>query len=202
MNDVDILMQDLRDSLNKLRTSNGSPKDIRKSFSDFINLSQKITSVMRKNFKNGKWDASEFKGWTNITDLFKKLRNFEEHEEIIKSEIIETTNHTMTEPGCEGVTLCIAGTLKNVNPLSDKAPTANVVMYEADPVTGRMTNIPVGGKRSVSHVYNLTIPNTSKNGRSINKLLDEIRNKNPVSLSSNCLEILENYYLFYNDKNN
>jgi hypothetical protein len=108
---------------------------------------------MRKNFKTGKWNASEFEGWTNITDLFKKLRNFEEHEEIIKSEIRETTSHTMTESGWEGVTLCMSGTLKNVNPLSGKAPTANIVMYEADPVTGRMTNIPVGGKRSVIATY-------------------------------------------------
>lgn len=201
MNDVDIVMHDLRDSLKELKTFKESPKETRKSFSNFINLTQKLTSVMRKNFKNGEWHASEFDGWNNITELFKKLRNYEEHQQILKTEIRETTSHTMTDPGWEGVTLCMSGTLKNVDPLSDKAPSANVVMYEADPITGRMTNIPVGGKRSVSYVYNLSIPDTNKKGRSINKLLEEIRNNDPVFLASKCIETLEMYYNFYNKNN-
>lgn len=59
MNDVDIVMQDLSDSLDKLVRSKNSPKDTRKAFSDFVNLSQKLTSVMRKN-SNTEWNASEF----------------------------------------------------------------------------------------------------------------------------------------------
>jgi len=200
MNDVDIVMQDLRDSLHILINSKKSPKHTRKAFSEFINLAQKLTSVMRKNFTGDKWNALEFEEWNNITTLFKKLRNYEEHEEIIKTEIRETTSHTMTDPGWEGVTLCTSGTLKNVDPLSDNAPTANVVMYEADPVTGRMTNIPVGAKRSVCYKYHLSISDSNKNGRPINKLLEKIGNKEPTYLASKCLETLEEYYEFYNKK--
>lgn len=121
MNDVDIVMQDLRDSLDKLIKSKNSPKNTRKAFSEFVNLSQKLTSVMRKNSKTD-WNASEFQGWNEITELFKKLRNYEEHVEIIKAEIQETTSHTMTDEGWEGVTLCVRGTLKNVDPLSNNVP--------------------------------------------------------------------------------
>lgn len=199
MNDVDIVMQDLRDSLELLKKSKSSPKDTRKAFGEFVNLSQRLTSVMRKNSKN-KWNASEFQGWNEITELFKKLRNYEEHIEILKSEIQETTSHTMTDAGWEGVTLCMRGTIKNVDPLSEKAPTANVVLYEADPVTGRMTNKRIGGEKSVSYNFHLTFPESNKTGRSINNLLKKINNTELGFLSSKCYVALNEYYEFYKAK--
>lgn len=154
---------------------------------------------MRKNSKTD-WNASEFQGWNEITELFKKLRNYEEHVEIIKAEIRETTSHTMTDEGWEGVTLCVRGTLKNVDPLSNNVPTANVVLYEADPITGRMTNKIVGGERAVSYNFHLSIPESDKNGRAINKILEKIKNTEICSLTSKCYATLLEYYEFYKTK--
>lgn len=106
----------------------------------------------------------------------------------------------MTDEGWEGVTLCVRGTLKRVDPLSHNAPTANIVLYEADPITGRMTNKIVGGERAVSYKFNLSIPETNQNGRAINKILEKINNNEIYSLASKCYATLLEYYEFYKSK--
>lgn len=192
-------MEDLRDSLKELLESKDSPKKTRKAFAEFVNLSQRLTSVMRKNSET-RWNAVEFQGWNEITDLFKKMRNYEEHVEIIKSEIQQTASYTMTDKGSEGVTLCMRRTIKNVDPLSRKVPTANVVLYEADPVTGRMTNKRVETERAVTSCFNVLIAETNQKGRAINKLLDKINNTEICFLASNCYATLCEYYKFYQYK--
>jgi len=63
---VAVVYQDLADAFAELSSESTSPKAVRRSFANFVDLSQKLTSHMRKEYseKKGKpWVASDFGGW-------------------------------------------------------------------------------------------------------------------------------------------
>jgi hypothetical protein len=81
--DVDLVYLDLRDSVTAFNAVRGSPRDIRRSLSHYVELSQRLTSAMRKDYSRrgkGKWEASLFSEWTPGTELLKYLRNQDQHE--------------------------------------------------------------------------------------------------------------------------
>jgi len=84
--DVDLVYYDLRDSVNLLDSARAVPREVRRVFSRYVELSQRLTSAMRKDFKarqGSSWEASRFSGWTPSTELLKYLRNEDQHGEQI-----------------------------------------------------------------------------------------------------------------------
>jgi hypothetical protein len=82
--DVDLVYHDLCDAVGSLNGARESPKEVRRALSRYVELSQRLTSTMRKDFSRrgkGKWQASIFQGWTSRTDLLKHLRNQDQHGE-------------------------------------------------------------------------------------------------------------------------
>jgi hypothetical protein len=82
--DVDLVYFDLRDSLRALEDARASPKEVRRALSRFMELSQRLTSAMRKDFSKrtgAKWNASLFAEWSPATELLKYLRNEDQHGE-------------------------------------------------------------------------------------------------------------------------
>lgn len=82
--DVDLVFADLCDALRVMEESRQSPREVRRAFSRYVELSQRLTAAMRKDFSNrvgGRWVASSFEGWTPATRLLKYLRNQDQHGE-------------------------------------------------------------------------------------------------------------------------
>ena len=60
---VALVFRDLVDAYDELSSGSKSPKAVRQSFANFVNLSQKLTSHMRKEYraKRGEpWVAADF----------------------------------------------------------------------------------------------------------------------------------------------
>lgn len=82
--DADLVFHDLCDALRQLEEAHASPKEVRRAFSRYVELSQRLTSAMRKDFSKRKgqaWPASSFVEWTPATELLKYLRNQDQHGE-------------------------------------------------------------------------------------------------------------------------
>jgi hypothetical protein len=90
---VTVAFRDLTDALEALSSGSVSPVAVRRNFATFVDLSQKLTSYMRKEYseKTGRtWDPSGFDGWNDATKLFKQLRNEGQHERPIFILVNET----------------------------------------------------------------------------------------------------------------
>jgi hypothetical protein len=75
---------DLRDAVRALEAARPSPKEVRRALSRYVELSQRLTSAMRKDISkrtNREWKAASFDGWTPRTELLKYLRNQDQHGE-------------------------------------------------------------------------------------------------------------------------
>jgi hypothetical protein len=79
--DAPVVFRDLCDVHRDLSQSVHSPREVRRLFSRYVELSQRLTSAMRKDFggMGKKRVASGFQGWSEKTDLLKHLRNEEQH---------------------------------------------------------------------------------------------------------------------------
>jgi hypothetical protein len=115
--DVSIVFADLQDALDSLDQARGSPKDVRRSLSRYADLSQRLTSAMRKDFSRrglGKWDASQFNGWTADTELLKYIRNEDQHGSQICVTVQETQYYQLPDevdvPGFTRETFVVRGT--------------------------------------------------------------------------------------------
>lgn len=195
--DVDVVMADLGRALDQLTTNRDSPREVRSAFSVFVDLSQKLTSVMRKEFP-GEWEGKDFQGWTEITEVFKELRNYEQHEQLLRHNVEETSHLTIpAEDGWPEITLGISGTLRKGDPLATKKPSANVVLMAADRETGRMTNRQIGQVASRTHKYVLSIGAESERGRKIQRLLGKIGTADVHVLAKACYAVLLEYHAFY-----
>jgi len=195
--DVDVIFLDWSAALERIDTYRDSPREVRRNFSQLIDLSQKLTSVMRKEFP-GKWEAKRFQGWSKVTELFKELRNYEQHEELLQHHLEETSRLTIPgEDGWPEMTFGVSGTLKDVDPLAEEKPSSNIVLMAADPETGRMTNREIGHVSKRTHRYVLSVAQKSERGRKINRLLEQIGTNDVHALSEQCNETLTDYLQLY-----
>jgi hypothetical protein len=81
--DTEIVFRDLTRAHKKIHRKHHNPDAIRRWFASFIIQSQRLTDVMRKEYSRltgHGWAASEFSGWTDVTNLFKNLRNTDLHQ--------------------------------------------------------------------------------------------------------------------------
>ncbi len=191
LSDVDLVFADLQDALAELDNAITSPKQVRRCFSRYVELTQRLTSAMRRECK-GKtgvdWQAANFKGWTEVTRLFKDLRNEEQHERQIYISVHETRYFELFGPG--GGRIATSGTWQLTDQLLEKPPDA-LKMFDSDPDTGQMTNdeIPHCG---VSYRY-LLQPREAK----LNARLQVIGTADLHALSASCMATLREYHSFY-----
>ena len=140
-----LVFADLGDALRALQIAKNSPKDVRRTFSRFVELAQKLTSAMRKDFSRagkGPWHASSFDGWTPVTELMKYLRNEDQHGDQIYISVHERRHYpvpTNLPPGFHsepGRTFVFEGTWDLHDQLLD-APPDGIESFEVDPLTGQ-----------------------------------------------------------------
>lgn len=134
--DTSLIFSDLRDALAALEVARGSPKDVRRAFSRYVDLTQRLTSAMRKDFsslRQEKWAASSFTGWNNITAFFKWLRNEDQHAAPIYISVHERRFYRIF-PDQEQL-FVFEGTWV-LNDQMTEAPPDGITFHPANPVTG------------------------------------------------------------------
>lgn len=90
--DTALTFSDLLDSLGELDEARGSPKKVRRAFTRFVDLSQRLTASMRidhSRVASRPWDASAFPRWTGDTAFLKWLRNEDQHARPINVQVLE-----------------------------------------------------------------------------------------------------------------
>lgn len=103
--DTEIAFRDLTRANKKLRHQQTNPDALRRRFTDFVILSQKLTGVMRKEYADltsGKWEAKTFPGWNPVTEVFKELRNVDQHQYLIRIIIVQSQVYHAIETTTEG----------------------------------------------------------------------------------------------------
>lgn len=187
-----MVFQDLMDAHDELSGPDTSPKQARRSFGKVIELSQKLTASMRKEFRErtgGNWIASDFEGWNDLTDLFKQLRNDDQHERPIEILVHERQYFRIFKDTPE---LVFEGTwsLSSKDQLAD-SPRDDLHVILPDPETKRPSERRIF---PVRRDYEFHLAPSSKKARD---LLTRIGDSNVQSLSVKCLKTLHDYYQYY-----
>ena len=185
-----LVFADLRDALQALEAARGSPKDVRRAFSQFVDLTQRLTSAMRTDFsrlKSARWDAAAFPGWNKVTDFFKWLRNQDQHELPIRISVHE--RHFYAVPGHPGRLFPFDGTWTLADQLAD-APPQGITFHPIDPTTGRHLD-PVPPVR-VEYQYLVQL-----HSEAVRKRLHAIGTTDVHQLSAACFAALSEYHDYF-----
>ena len=139
--DSSVVYRDLRDAHADLAKAQDSPRDVRRCFSRYVDLSQRLTSAMRKDFGRlgRKWVAGGFSGWSSVTQLLKHLRNEEQHNNQIFLHAHELRHFRLPED-IEVVGMGREFQMTNTWLLSDQlldSPPQGLLVSLIDPSTGR-----------------------------------------------------------------
>jgi hypothetical protein len=145
--DAALVFADLGDAHRTLVECCKSPREVRRAFVRFVDLSQKLTSAMRKDFSRlglGSWNASEFQGWTPVTLLLKHLRNEDQHGRQIYISVHERRHLLIPENLPPGFARPAASTFvfEGTWELSDQLledPPDGIETFEVNPTTGQPT---------------------------------------------------------------
>ncbi len=192
--EVDLVFADLQDAYHDLEAAAHSPKQVRRAFSRFVELTQRLTSVMRKEFKGRRgqeWKASEFPDWNEITHLFKELRNEEQHKRPIYISVYETRYYKIFDDDKPHVAL--SGTWELNDQLMDNPPDG-MTFYPADPITGQMS---AAERPAVRVEYKFLL---QARDEVLRNRLKAIGSANVHELSKHCLGTLNKYHQFYTGK--
>lgn len=189
---VSIVFQDLMDAHDELSGQDTSPKQVRRSFGKVIELSQKLTASMRKEFSKrtgGDWVASDFEGWNDTTALFKQLRNEDQHERPVGILVHERQYFKVFEDTPELV-FKWTWSFSLEDQLAD-SPRDDLRLVLPDPETGRPSEQRIV---PVRREYEFHLAPSSKKAKD---LLTRIGDPNVQSLSDKCLKVLNDYYQYY-----
>jgi hypothetical protein len=191
MNDADLVLADLRDALHALHQARGSPKEVRRAFSRFVDLSQRLTAAMRKDFarlRHEPWQAKSFDGWNKVTEFFKWLRNQDQHETSIRISVHE--RHFYANPLKPDELFKVEGTWVLTDQLVD-TPSGGVMKFRPiDLATGRAR--PAAEPVLVEYQYLVQPHSESARAR-----LQEIGTTDMHILADAAFRILEAYHTYF-----
>lgn len=190
--DATLAFNDLRDAVADLEAARGSPKRVRRAFTQVVDLSQKLTSAMRKDYtraKGGKWEGKRFTGWNSVTEFFKWLRNQDQHSDVIYISVHERRFYE--NPRKPGELFPFEGTWVLSDQMADGLALGQINFYPIDPSTGESKSSAVPPTRTE---YQYVFQPRSPEARSKLKL---VPTTDVHQLSLQCLAVLEQYYEFF-----
>lgn len=138
--DVELVYADLTDSFACLNDARPSPVNVRRAFTNFVNLTQKVTAAMYRDYSartGKKWNEADFSGWNPVTKVFESLRDISEHDAAIL--ILVHERHTIKPFPESSALLSFEGTWELHDQLIDMPPDA-IAAVRADPDTGEPTD--------------------------------------------------------------
>lgn len=192
--DTDLVFIDLVDSKRALDDTKGSPREVRRAFSRFVDLTQRLTSTMRKDYKRLKqipWEAKEFNGWTVDTDFLKWLRNEDQHESQIYISVHQRNFYQLEAYGDR--LWVFEGTWGLLDQMTTEIP-SGISFHPIDPVTGGISDQVVPPIR-IEYQY-LFQPRTEL----AQKWLKKIVNSDIHQLAERAMSVLCSYHEYFHQK--
>jgi hypothetical protein len=190
---VAVAFRDLTDALEALSLGSVSPVTVRRNFVTFVDLTQKLTSYMREEYsekKDQEWVASDFDGWNDVTELFKAIRNEDQHERPIFIRVNVTYYLRISEDTPDE--LAVSGTWQlSLEDQHLDTPRDDISFELGDLQTG----LPSGRRVTPTRVeYEFELFPSSKK---VEALLTKLGDRNVRSLSEKCFKVLSDYYRYY-----
>lgn len=187
--DVETAFRDLTAAWEDLSAASDSPVQVRRTFVRFVGITQQITGLMRVEFQRvtgESWHAREFTGWTPVTDLFKLLRNTDEHEALVQILIHEA----VTARSDLGALVTLQGTWELHDQVADKPPEGLTLVRE-DPATGGPSNdeLPV-----VRRTYRFLLHGRTEE---IQQALVKAGTEDVHLLAQSCYSTMSGYFQYY-----
>ncbi|MEW6713644.1 MAG: hypothetical protein AB1306_00935 [Nitrospirota bacterium] len=195
--DTELIFRDLKDIATEIQNEHASPLRIRRLFSQYVTLSQKLTEIMRKEFSDicgTNWEPKSFQGWNAVTSLFKLLRKTDYHSYPVTISVEETQYFKEGDIFDDAVgsnTVAICGTWDLGDPFSEQVPVGLKLML-ADQKTGKSRNISVEPIRR-QYVFKLKARSTD-----LDKAIKKTRINDIHQLVEKCFATLSDYYDYYN----
>jgi len=147
---------------------------------------------MRKEYsekKGKKWVAYDFDGWNDYTELFKQIRNDDQHDRPVSILVNETQYFRLFE---NASLMAVSGTWSfSLDQQIAAAPFDNLILEAADSETGRPSGIRISPVRK-EYEFHL-----SPSSRKAQTLLEKTGDSNVRTLSEKCFEALSEYYRYY-----
>jgi hypothetical protein len=190
--DTTLALTDLRDAVADLEAARGSPKQVRRAFTQVVDLSQKLTSAMRKDYsrvKGRNWEAKKFTGWSGVTEFFKWLRNHDQHSDAIYISVHERRFYE--NPRKPGELFPFEGTWALSDQMADGLALGQINFYPIDPATGEARSSAMPPVRT-EYQY-LFQPRSAEAKRKLRL----VSTTDVHQLSMQCLGVLEQYYEFF-----
>jgi hypothetical protein len=197
--DTEIVFRDLTRANKKLRHQRKNPDAVRRRFTEFVALSQKLTATTSKEFKSltgHKWEAEEFAGWNNVTKLFRELRNTDVHElpiRIIITQVQEFDGYWVKEDSSGNKTV-----------IPDTYEVRMVFNPEAGLKKGLPNPFGVAPIDQSGAAAEMMPPDDihfefDVEGRTpkVEALIEKAGTRNVHSLAASCYAVLSEYYRFY-----
>lgn len=189
--DTDLVFADLNDAKQSLDEARGSPREVRRAFSRFVDLTQRLTSAMRTDYsrlKDGKWEAKEFSGWTVDTDFLKWLRNKDQHAGQIYISVHQRNFYRLAVLGDR--LLAFEGTWVLIDQLTSEIP-SGISFYLPDPATGAISDEVVLPVRT--EFQYLFQPRTLE----AREWLQKVGNSDIHQLAERAIAVLRTYHGFF-----
>lgn len=188
--DTALTFSDLLDSLEDLENARGSPKKVRRAFTRFVDLSQRLTASMRTDYSrvaSRQWEASSFSGWTSDTSFLKWLRNEDQHARPIYVQVLER-QHFKLDDSTNSLVLEVTWDLQDQ--MSDDVPRGLQLLASESGACGRKDfALPV---ERVEYQYLLKPRSDSAKAR-----MDALSSADLHEIALRSMKVLREYHEFY-----
>lgn len=186
--DVAMTYADLHDAKAELDDARGSPKSVRRAFTRYVDLTQRLTSTMRVHYARnakGEWHASRFDQWSSDTAFLKWLRNEDQHASAIYVQVLERQFYKVYEHelGLE-ITWELEDQLMSENPTGAR-------LIPEDPRTGKPSDVPLEVVR-IDYLY-LLMPRSEE----VKVRLAHLESPDLHEIATRSLEVYAKYYEFF-----
>lgn len=188
--DTALTFSDLLDSLEDLEDARGSPKRVRRAFTRFVDLSQRLTASMRTDYRrvvSQQWEASSFPGWTSDTSFLKWLRNEDQHARLIYVQVLER-QHFKLDDSTNSLVLEVTWDLQDQ--MSDDVPRGIQLLASESGSLGRKDfALPV---ERVEYQYLLKPRSNNAKAK-----MDALSSADLHELALRSMKVLREYHEFY-----
>lgn len=181
---VKLVFSDIAVAAHRLQEPELPPSDMRVLVERFISKTQQLTSIMRTEFKartDCEWSARAFAGWNNYTELFKRLRNLDQHQAPIML-AVNVQHHF--DLGA-GLLIAVAGRFD-----------LDIAASFSPPPTDAITLL-VPGREAIRPVRTEYYYSLNTQDHKISGLVSSLKDDNLSTLTAGCFRVLEAYYEFY-----
>jgi hypothetical protein len=192
MSPVAVVFRGLSDAFDELSTERVSPLNVRTTFSNFLELSYRLTQVMCKEYyrrTGGKWEANKFNGWDKVSEFFQRLRTIDTPEHPVLIQVYERRFYGIAEDSTD--TLVLEWTWSLGDPHSNYPP-EGIRLTVTNPNIGQAHKlIP---RRAEYQFYLCPL------SEEVDADLLELGDRNIYRLCEKYFDTLKKYYSYYQER--